>query len=228
MVGKSISSFISKKHSVSPTDFNNFYLSDIGIRYVDLAFKKKNRDFIYFELDIHKYELSGIVTIQCVARDITERKKAEEALRLSEANLRDKSEQLEKLVEKRTLKTQEKKDRIGEVMSEAERAYTAFMNAERQVAKAYHDNEIQVDLAYKRAESAAMKYFDISLAQAKEVLDKDLQKSPELQSYQQSIDNYHKSIIQALATYKGSLDKAWKVRSETIEKAWDIYSKISS
>ncbi|MGD0795737.1 MAG: PAS domain S-box protein [Dehalococcoidales bacterium] len=227
MVGKSIASFILKKHLMSPSNYNIPYLADTDVRYIDLAFKKKDRDLIYFELDIHKYELRGTVIIQCVARDITERKKAEEALRLSEANLREKSEQLEKLVEERTNRVHKDTDQIDEVMSQAERAYAAYMDAERQVAKAYHENELQVGLSYKRAETAAMKDFNATLLQAKTVLDEVLQKSHESESYQNAIGNFHDSIIQALATYNDNLNKAWNIRSETIQMAWDIYSKIA-
>ena len=55
---------------------------------------------------------------------------------------------------------------LDEVMTQAERAYAAYMDAERQVAKAYHENEMQVAKAYKRAESQAYRAFETTVTQA--------------------------------------------------------------
>jgi hypothetical protein len=51
-----------------------------------------------------------------------------------------------------TLSQQQLKSLLDEVMGQAEKAYAAYMEAERHVAMAYHENEMQVAKAYERAE----------------------------------------------------------------------------
>ena len=66
---------------------------------------------------------------------------------------------------------------LDEVMSQAERAYAAYMDAERQVAKAYHENEVQVAKAYKRAEQQAARNYASNVAQALKDRDEALAKA---------------------------------------------------
>ena len=71
------------------------------------------------------------------------------------------SEEVNKVVEETPKPVEaEPKSPLDEVMMQAEKAYAAYMDAERQVAKAYHENETQVAKAYKRAESQAQRSYD--------------------------------------------------------------------
>jgi len=227
IVGKALAEFIDNTNDDWWLNNSISYFTDKGSRYTEQIFKKKDGHSIYLELDILKYELGGNEIFQCVARDITERKRAEEELRLSEAKSREYSEQLEKMVEERTRalrEYQEERRKTSDVLGQAEKAYNAYMEAERQVARMYKENEYQLDEAYKAAERRINKAFDQSMAQALITRDEALQKDP--LSYQQAIDIYDEAIKQALTTFKDAMEKAWKVRSDTIEQAWNIYSKI--
>jgi len=223
IIGKSLAEFIDDtnadwwfKNSIS-------YFPDKGYRYTQQIFKKKNGHSIYFELDIIKYERNGNLIFQCVARDVTERSLAEQALV-------EHLEQLGKMVEERDRALKEYQEKqidirpLDKVLGQAEKAYKAYMEASKKVSNIYKENEYWLDEAYKEAERTENEAFDQSIAQASKTRDEALQEDP--LSYQQAIDTYDDAVKQAVAKRKDNIYKFWNVRLETMKQAWDIYSKV--
>jgi PAS domain S-box-containing protein len=219
MIGKNLIDFVYITNDYHSVANGISYYIDQGYRNIELLFKKKDGDSIFFKLDIIKYELFGESVIQYVAHDITGQKKTEEALKEAEARLREYSELVEELTKEReTLQVPH------DVLEQAQKAYTAYMDATRAVSRIYRENEEYVDAAYEKAINNANDEFNKLISQALMSLKETLRKAPLV--YRQAIDTYEDNYKQALTTHNDAVNKSWLTRLETMKQAWDIYSKV--
>lgn len=128
---------------------------------------------------------------------------------------------------------------LGETVGYAERAHAAHVEAARQVARAYRENEVQGAMALRRAEQQAQSACDSDIAaalklreevttQATKAYDKTVQEAKETltNAKQDAARICQESIARSLATRNAAVDEAWKICDNTAEQSWGIYSRI--
>ena len=88
---------------------------------------------------------------------------------------------------------------LDEVMGQAEKAYAAYMEAERQVARIYKSNEVQVANAYRKAEEQANRACEEGVRQALEARDEAIEQASEVreEAERQAREAYQKAREQA-------------------------------
>jgi hypothetical protein len=120
------------------------------------------------------------------------------------------------------------KNPLDEVLSQAQRAYTAYMDATREVSRIYRENEIQIGDAYVKAAQEANQACEASVKQAEKAREQAEKRARD--AYQRALENAEKTaeeaIAQALKTREEDIAKAWGKREETVAQAWDIYTKV--
>jgi hypothetical protein len=127
----------------------------------------------------------------------------------AEAKINTQSEEVKAVVEETPKVVEaETKSPLDEVMLQAEKAYAAYMDAERQVAKAYHENALTKALQNREA---AVKRADEAFKSAEEL----------------ARAAYEAAVQEVQKKREENIEKAWKIRDQTIEQAWQIYSKIA-
>ena len=128
---------------------------------------------------------------------------------------------------------------LGERVGYAEKAHAAHIEAQRQVARAYRDNEVQAALSLRRAEqqargvcdndfAAALKAREEDTAQATRAYDKTVQEAKEAlaNAKLEAARTYQENIARALDARNAAIDEAWKTCDSTSEQSWAIYSRI--
>lgn len=127
---------------------------------------------------------------------------------------------------------------LAEVLGRVESAYAAYVDAEREVAKAYKANEQQVEKSYKEVEQQANSTCEQAIAQALRVregaeqqAEKAYQKAKEQaeetsrRTKEQTKRTYDENVRQALMVRQETIEQGWTTRTEAIERAWKIFSK---
>jgi hypothetical protein len=78
------------------------------------------------------------------------------------------AEELQEQVEQSSVQAEESAIKpLDEVLGQAEKAYAAYMEAERQVARIYKENEQQVANAYRRTEQQTNQACEKSISEGK-------------------------------------------------------------
>ena len=117
---------------------------------------------------------------------------------------------------------------LDEVLGQAQKAYSAYMDATREVSRIYRENEIQVGEAYMRAVQQATAICDSTIKQATK--DRELAEKKARETYEKALEEAEKkseeTVADALKTREEDIAKAWELREETVAQAWDIYSKV--
>jgi len=117
---------------------------------------------------------------------------------------------------------------LDEVLTQAQKAYTAYMDATREVSRIYRENEINVGETYMKAAQQANQACEDSIKQAEKAREQAEKRAGD--AYQKALDqavkNAEEAIAQALKTRDEEIAKAWQSRGETVAQAWDIYSKV--
>ncbi|RJQ40117.1 MAG: hypothetical protein C4555_02120 [Dehalococcoidia bacterium] len=118
---------------------------------------------------------------------------------------------------------------LDKILSQAERAYAAYLEAQREVAQAYHENEIQVNQAYRRDEEKIHKTYHQVMREALRVREASIEEAQEvLRETEEKINNRYKEVIaQALEAREDVIDKAWAVYQKAKLSALDIYSRLA-
>ncbi len=134
---------------------------------------------------------------------------------------------------------------LSEVLGKAQKAYSSYLDAQKEVAKAYKVNEIQLEKGYKEAEYQANRVYEDTIVRIMEV-----RQEAELQaeeSHNQSIEqamqvlhdaeaaytaelqhikgNSEASMKESLKVRNDAVQKAWELRSRTIDRSWEIFLK---
>ena len=126
-----------------------------------------------------------------------------------------------------TLSEQQHRGPLDEILSQAEKAYTAYMEAERRVAQAYHENEIQVAKAYKQAEQQAQRTFDEAVGEAQRVREEAIAKA--LNARETALEMAEKAFREAKEQADKTCDEiitqALKARNDRMAKAWDTHQQ---
>jgi len=111
----------------------------------------------------------------------------------------------EEKAKKAPKKAEQAVDLLGETQQRAAAAYTAYVEAQRQLEEAYKEQERQAEMAYIEAVEKAGKACEESIARARKI--------------------YEESTAQALRTRDEAELKAREARSETMERTWAIFTK---
>jgi hypothetical protein len=157
----------------------------------------------------------------------TQTKKQEKAEKEETANVLDEvEEQLkESPVEMETSPTTKP---LHDVLGQAEKAYAAYMDAEKQVSMIYRENESQLAAAYRKAEEQATLHCEENIRQAIKVRDEAEQKARAtyLQLKEQAEKTCEETIARVLVSRNETISKAWEIHQESMEQAWTIYSRV--
>mgnify|MGYP001044762388 CR=1 FL=1 len=102
-------------------------------------------------------------------------------------------------------KAEQAVDLLGETQQRAAAAYTAYIEAQRQLEEAYKEQERQAERTYNEAVEKAGKACEEGIARARKV--------------------YEASTVQALRTRDEEERKAREAHSEALERTWAIFTK---
>lgn len=102
-------------------------------------------------------------------------------------------------------KAEQAVDLLGETQQRAAAAYTAYVEAQRQLEEAYKEQERRAEMAYIEAVEKARKACEESIARARKI--------------------YEESIERALRACDEAELKAREARNETMERTWTIFTK---
>jgi len=105
---------------------------------------------------------------------------------------------------------------LDEIQQRASMAYTAYLEAQRQVEDAYKDQEQQTGRAYQQAKEQARKAYGESIAQA-------LRTREEAEERARKV--YEESAAQALRNLEEAEQKAWEAHNEAMEQTWLVFTK---
>lgn len=100
---------------------------------------------------------------------------------------------------------------IGELLSQAENAYTMYRQAQKEVSKGYKRQEQQMEKTFRGAEQRAN-------TTCEKALEKALKNRE--QAEQEAEDVFRKAVEKVRDEYRRSVGEALKVRDEAIEEAW--------
>lgn len=127
---------------------------------------------------------------------------------------------------------------LDEALGLAERAYVAYLEAQRLVANAYRANEQRIAQAYQKAERQAQNAYNESVRQALKARDEAVTQALKArdEAITQAEKAYRKATEEAEKACEASIEVAWRKREETIEQAlqlqkqtmeqtWNIYTK---
>ena len=134
---------------------------------------------------------------------------------------------------------------LSDVLGKAQRAYSAYLEAQKEVAKAYKVNELQLERAYREAERHADEECQNTIAelladreeseqQAEETFRNAVEQARQMEkdaqeAYSQTLDqvreNCEANVNEALKTRDAANAKAWELRSRTVDRAWAIFLK---
>ncbi len=143
---------------------------------------------------------------------------------------------------------QENNGRMGplsDVLGKAQRAYVAYLEAQKEVAKAYKVNEIQLEKAFREAERIADKACQEAIAEliadrqdseqrAEQKLWNTVDQARQMEQdaeaeYKQTMDQVRtelqECINEAMRTRDDAIARAWEMRSKTVDRAWAIFLK---
>jgi hypothetical protein len=116
-------------------------------------------------------------------------------------------------------------DTLSEVRSLAEKAYQAYMDAQRRVATAYRERAYQEEKAYEEIEGKANRECTEAIEKAFKIRDKAEQEAE--MAYQEAREKAaqlcQQKIEQALSVRSRTVQEAWVISRETSERIWKIF-----
>jgi hypothetical protein len=128
---------------------------------------------------------------------------------------------------------------LSETVGYAEKAHAAHVEAARQVAKAYRENEVQIAMALRHAEqqaqhncdsdiAAALKAQNEAVAQATQTYEKAVleAKAALTNAKQNAAKTYQECVVKATGIRDTAVAEARKASDDTSEQSWAIYSRI--
>ena len=114
---------------------------------------------------------------------------------------------------------------ITEVLARAEKAYTSYIEAQREVATAYRLHEEAAERAYKEAERLANSACEESIEEALRSRQKAEKQAEQI--YMKALENtavvYEGSLKQALQVRDEAIAQAWKANKEVTRKSWGVF-----
>ena len=127
-------------------------------------------------------------------------------------------------------------DPLAEILGRARSAYIAYLDAQKEVAKGYRQQQEQLQRAYKNKEKQANDTYELTIEDALKLREKNQQqadaeyekaKEHALALYhtnlRQASEAHSNAIEQAMQVYQQSVKQALKTREQTINKAWKIF-----
>jgi hypothetical protein len=128
---------------------------------------------------------------------------------------------------------------LSETVGYAEKAHAAHVEAARQVARAYRENELQIAMALRKAEqqaqhncdsdiTAALQAQTEAVAQATQTYDKAVQEAKAAleNAKQNAAKTYQANVEKAIGSRDADVAEAHKISDDTSEQSWAIYSRI--
>ena len=129
---------------------------------------------------------------------------------------------------------------LDEVISQAEKARVAYVEAEQQVARTYHGNEMQIARvcqeavfcyqgAYDAAVALALTTREDALNDALKELEEAIRRAQELfrRAKEKADAAYDETVMQAYRDRHYHQEQSWKAHGDAAEQAWKLYSRIS-
>jgi len=116
---------------------------------------------------------------------------------------------------------------LEEILSRAEKAYTAYIEAQKEVARAYKRNEVQFDRAFVAASDRANAVYAEALQRA--AREREMAEKAAEDAYRKALEQaksaYESSVQQALKARDEAVLQAWNARKQAIDVAWKVFGK---
>jgi len=116
---------------------------------------------------------------------------------------------------------------LEEILGRAEKAYTAYIDAQKEVARAYKRNEVQFDKAFVAAGDRASAAYAEALQKA--ARERGLTEKAAEDAYRKALEQaktaYESSVQQALKARDEAILQAWNARKQAIDVAWKVFGK---
>jgi len=119
---------------------------------------------------------------------------------------------------------------IEELRNQAQLADNAYLEAQKQVAKAYKQREREELNTYKEGEHQAQQNYDMAVQKALEVRAEKERKALDgyIEAKDQAAKEYEYSVTEALRTCRSAIDRQWETSREVSDQIWDIYQGKSA
>ena len=114
-----------------------------------------------------------------------------------------------------------------EFLGRAQKAYSAYLDAQKDIWVAYRETEQQTEGDFIKAETAAYAALDASLnmsVQTQKATEKQAEEAY-LRAKEQSKVAYEQSAQQAMELFNSAIKQAWEMRKSALEQAWSIFVK---
>lgn len=116
---------------------------------------------------------------------------------------------------------------LEEILRRAEKAYTDYIEAQKEVARAYKRNEVQFDKAFIAAGDRANAAYAEALQKA--AREREMAEKAAEEAYRKALEQakqtYQSSIQQALKARDEAILQAWNARKQAIDTAWKVFGK---
>lgn len=118
---------------------------------------------------------------------------------------------------------------LADVLAQAERAYAAHLEAQKEVMRAYKENERQLDEMLKRAEEKANFDYEMALEEARKALqaaEADCEAAYE-KAKEMAKQTYDAQLREAIRMRTEAVERAKSEHGKTMEQAWLIFAKAT-
>jgi hypothetical protein len=116
---------------------------------------------------------------------------------------------------------------LEEILGRAEKAYTAYIDAQKEVGRAYKRNEVQFDRSF--AASGEKANASCTEAIQKAARDREMAEKAAEEAMRKAVEQaktaYEATVQQALKARDEAVSNAWNARKQAIDSAWKVFGK---
>ena len=118
---------------------------------------------------------------------------------------------------------------LADVLAQAERAYTAHLEAQKEVMRAYKENEWQLDEMLKRAEEKANLDYEAAVEETSRAFQTaEAESEAAYRSAKEMAKQTHDARLkEAMRMRSEALERAKSEHDKTMEQAWIIFARAT-